>query len=255
MSYVIFDLIQASTLISMSPPPAAGGGFGPAALPAGMAPVFGPGGVLIPMPGMYLILNTEPANLGNNRYIGIAADIGRRFGRRLETVTELGFSAAIMNNVGAYWGTAHHENTPGVPPAPGAALPVMPAGPPLAVAAAAMPAVPAAVAAAVAAIGAAPAAAILPGVVPVPATAIAAPPPAPPAPYNLMIDGIPVHLERLLIRTVMRFWPLNTISNNLLTGPYINPTGFPVIVILNWGAAGAAAAGAMGLLWPAGAVI
>jgi hypothetical protein len=81
----------------MAPAPIAGGGFGPAALPAGMA-----------MAGTYIIVNTAT----NNRYIGIAGNINNRFNTRLATVTEMGFAGVpTMQAIGVTWGQTLVRNT------------------------------------------------------------------------------------------------------------------------------------------------
>ncbi len=98
----------------MAPAPLAGGGFGVAALPGGMA-----------MPGTYIIVNTTT----NNRYIGIAGNIANRFNTRLATVTEMGFDAMTMVRIGITWGLTTCQNTPvfGVPPPWMPAVPAPPA--------------------------------------------------------------------------------------------------------------------------------
>lgn len=81
----------------MAPAPIPGGGFGVAALPAGMA-----------MAGTYIIVNTTT----NNRYIGIANNISARFNTRLATVTEMGFSdVPTMAAIGVTWGATGVRNT------------------------------------------------------------------------------------------------------------------------------------------------
>jgi len=78
-------------------PPAIGAGFGNAAYPAGM------GGVA----GVYIIANTST----NNRYVGISSDLGSRFNTRLAVITEMGFSADQMGQVGVCWGSTFYEDT------------------------------------------------------------------------------------------------------------------------------------------------
>lgn len=98
MAAIHFNLANSAHLGGMAPPAAPGGGFGNAALPPGMAGVA----------GTYIIVNTTT----NNRYVGIANDIGARFNTRLATVTEMGFPTAGMASVGATWGQTACQNTP-----------------------------------------------------------------------------------------------------------------------------------------------
>ncbi len=115
MGQIHYNLINSANLDGMAPVPAQGGGFGNAALPAGMN-----------MHGTYIIVNT----LTNNRYIGIAGNIANRFNTRLATVTEMGFGAATMGAIGVTWGQTGCQNTPppiAVPPI--AVPPAVPAPP------------------------------------------------------------------------------------------------------------------------------
>jgi len=96
MSFIHFNLVNSSNCAGMAPAPVPGGGFGNAVLPAGMG-----------IPGSYIIVNTAT----NNRYIGIAGDIGTRFNTRLATVTEMGFPGALMGMIGVTWGVTSHQNT------------------------------------------------------------------------------------------------------------------------------------------------
>jgi hypothetical protein len=116
MGNVHFNLINSAHLGGMAPPPVPGGGFGNALLPGAM---FG-------MAGTYIIVNSN----SNNRYIGIANDIGTRFNTRLATITETGFLPAEMARIGVTWGTTTCQNTPpvfGAAPAPVIAVPAPPA--------------------------------------------------------------------------------------------------------------------------------
>lgn len=64
--------------------------------------------------------------------------------------------------------------------------------------------------------------------------------PQPQQPLNHLINGNNVNLEQLLIRFVLtQLQPQahNTVSNTLLNHPYTNPTGVPIEVTMNWGAA------------------
>ena len=98
-------------------PPPAGGGFGAAALPAGLA-----------NQGMYIIFN----NSTNNRYAGISTNLASRFNTRMAVVTELGFSQAVMNQIAVFWGGATTTNTALPAPAPAPApVPVPAYGAPL----------------------------------------------------------------------------------------------------------------------------
>jgi hypothetical protein len=82
----------------MAPPTLVGGGFGDAGIPPRMAG-----------PGIYIIVNTDT----NNRYVGIAADVARRFREdRLPTVVEMGYSTEQMSKIGVTWGTVRIKNTP-----------------------------------------------------------------------------------------------------------------------------------------------
>lgn len=100
MGAIHYNLGNSSHLGGMAPAPVPGGGFGAAALPPGMAG----------MAGTYIIVNTTT----NNRYIGIANDIGVRFNTRLATITEMGFAPAQMAAIGVTWGQTSCQNTPTV---------------------------------------------------------------------------------------------------------------------------------------------
>src|SRR5215212_7334392 len=115
MGYIHYDLSLSANCAGMAPVPTAGGNFGPATLPIGMA-----------MTGTYIIVNT----LTNNRYIGIANDIRNRFNTRLATVTEMGFpSIPIMAAIGVTWGHTRVIDAPPGPVWPGPAAPWMIAAP------------------------------------------------------------------------------------------------------------------------------
>ncbi len=75
------------------------------------------------------------------------------------------------------------------------------------------------------------------------------------APYTAVIDGAVINLEHLLIRLIMtQLGAGGTISNNLMIGPYVNPTLNPITVSLQWGAMGGLfAANTMQAVWGAGA--
>lgn len=75
------------------------------------------------------------------------------------------------------------------------------------------------------------------------------------APYTAVIDGAVINLEHLLIRLIMtQLGTGGTISNNLMVGPYVNPTLNPITVSLQWGAMGGLfAANTMQAVWGAGA--
>jgi len=112
MAYIYYQLINSSNLQGMAPPAAPGGGFGVAALPAGM---FGTA-------GMYIIINSSgPVE---NRYIGISSNIGNRFNTRMATVTEMGIDAATLANIHVVWGSVKFRNHP--PGGAGAGWPMCP---------------------------------------------------------------------------------------------------------------------------------
>ena len=98
MGYVYFQLNHSASLQTMVPAVMMGGGFGAAALPAGMAG----------MAGIYIIINSQ--TVPENRYIGISGNIATRFGPRMEVVTELGFPIATMANIHVVWGTVKVRN-------------------------------------------------------------------------------------------------------------------------------------------------
>lgn len=201
MSTVNYNLNNGATLSVMAPAPLAAGGFGAAALPAGLAGA-----------GIYIILNDNH----NNRYVGVSNDLAQRFQPRLETVTEMGFDQAEMNDILVWWGGITIQNTP-------AAAPLVPAGgPPIA----------------------APAA---PPVIPVLAYN---------TPLTVLIDGVGVNLERLAIRYVLtQLGAGGTVSNNQwAVGNYVNPTPNPVTVNFTWAAAGNYAMGVRQAIWPVGGV-
>lgn len=200
MGYIFYALNNSANCAGMAPPALPGGAFGLAALPAGMA-----------MAGTYIIVNTAT----NNRYIGIAANIHNRFQTRLATVTEMGFSPAVLANIGVTWGIAHCRNTLPALPAP----PVPPPPPLLQPVAGSFPVAPVAG-----------------------------------APYTAVIDGAVINLEHLLIRFVMsQLGGGGTVSNNLMVAPYANPTANPITVSLQWGAMGGLfAANTMQAVWGPG---
>jgi hypothetical protein len=139
--------------------------------------------------GTYIIVNT----LTNNRYIGIANDIGNRFNTRLATVTEMGFpSIPTMAAIGVTWGHTRVLNALTGPVWPGPAAPWM----------------------------------------------IAAP--NPPNPFVTVLHGLPINLERLLIRYVItQLGAGGTVSNNAMAAnAYQNPTLNPISVRVSWGAMG-----------------
>jgi hypothetical protein len=107
MADIHYNLNNASTLACMVPPTIGPGAFGNAAIPGGMA-----GNA-----GMYIIWNST----NNNRYAGIATDLGTRFGGRMETVTEMGFDIPQMRTMFAFWGQVHLRNS-----APGSAWTIVP---------------------------------------------------------------------------------------------------------------------------------
>jgi len=96
MSDVYYNFNATGSLAGMAPPAAAGGGFGPATLPAGLVGQ-----------GMYIITNTNT----NNRYIGISTNLANRFNTRMATITECGFAAATMGTIFTWWGQAATRNT------------------------------------------------------------------------------------------------------------------------------------------------
>jgi len=103
MSNINFNLTNASYLGGMAPPALAGGAFGNATLPHGLAGA-----------GIYLIVNEA----NDNRYVGISNNLAQRFATRMATVTEMGWSTANMNQLSVYWGGIQIQDTPG--PGPGA---------------------------------------------------------------------------------------------------------------------------------------
>ncbi|WP_242836618.1 hypothetical protein [Clostridium sp. BNL1100] len=78
--------------------------------------------------------------------------------------------------------------------------------------------------------------------------------PAAGAPYTAIIDGAVINLEHLLIRFILtRLGAGGTVSNNLMVGPYVNPTPYPITVALQWGAMGGLfVANTMQAIWGAG---
>lgn len=116
MSVVNFNFNNGALLGGMAPPALPGGMFGPAVLPPGLAGA-----------GMYMIVN----NNTNNRYVGISTNLANRFAKRMETITEFGFSVAQMNQIGVYWGLAQTQNTVAIPAPPPPVVPVPAYGAPL----------------------------------------------------------------------------------------------------------------------------
>ncbi|MBC7953099.1 MAG: hypothetical protein H7Z12_14930 [Rhodospirillaceae bacterium] len=123
MGYVHFNLVNSGDCGGMAPAALPGGGFGVAAVPAGLPAA----------PGTYIIVNTAT----HNRYVGISGNLFNRFNTgRLPTITEMGFPAATMQNIWVTWGETHVRDTapalfPGallVAPTPGFAI-VAPAPP------------------------------------------------------------------------------------------------------------------------------
>lgn len=78
--------------------------------------------------------------------------------------------------------------------------------------------------------------------------------PAPPAAFAQLIDGAPVNFEHLLIRfCVTQLGAGGTVSNNVIAGPYANPTPNPITVRLDWGPmAGLFNADSLTSIWPPG---
>jgi hypothetical protein len=91
----------------MVPPAGAGGAWGNAAIPAGMAGTA----------GIYIIWNTQ----NNNRYAGIATNLGNRFAKRMEVITEMGFPVNEMARMFVFWGHIRLRNS-----APGSAWNLVP---------------------------------------------------------------------------------------------------------------------------------
>jgi hypothetical protein len=229
VSTVNYNLNNAALLGGLAPAALPGGGFGNAALPAGLAGA-----------GIYMIVNDDT----NNRYIGISQNLAVRFQPRLEAVTELGFSDARMDEIAVYWGTITTQDTPAAPP-------VLPgAGAGLGVGAG----IGAGAGAPIAGAGAGA------GAVAVPPPVVIPPPVLPLAAYNaplqVLLDGVAVNLERLLIRFVISQLGVGgTVSNNMMAmGNYVNPTANPVTVNFSWGAGGLFVAGAHAAVWPVGGV-
>jgi hypothetical protein len=100
VGYIYYQLNNGASLAGMAPPALAGGAFGVAVLPAGMAGVA----------GIYIIINCQAG--AHNRYVGISTNIGNRFSTRMSVVTELGIPAAAMANIHAVWGTVKVRNDP-----------------------------------------------------------------------------------------------------------------------------------------------
>lgn len=184
MGYIYYRLTHSATLQGMAPPALAGGAFGPAALPGGMAG----------MAGMYIIINCHGAF--ENRYIGISQNIGNRFNTRMATITELGFPPAIMGQIYVVWGTVRVRNHPhGLPAAQTPLTPVLYGGPPANIA--------------------------FPNWA---AGGWGNPVPPPAGAFTTVIDGNMINLEHLLIRFVMmRMGAGGTVSNNLLMAPFNHP--------------------------------
>ncbi len=98
-----------------------------------------------------------------------------------------------------------------------------------------------------------PAPALVPAAAPVAGSIPIAP--AAGAPYTAVIDGAVINLEHLLIRLIMtQLGAGGTVSNNVMVGPYVNPTPYPITVALQWGAMGGLfVANTMQAIWGAGA--
>lgn len=94
MGFITYNLNNASLLGGMVPIPG-----GVAALPVGLAGA-----------GIYMIANANT----NNRYVGKSGNLTTRFNKRLESVCEMGFSTAQLNQISVYWGTITSANTPGI---------------------------------------------------------------------------------------------------------------------------------------------
>jgi len=92
MGHVNFNLVNAATLGTLVPPV---GAF--AFMPPGLAGA-----------GLYIIFNSNT----NNRYVGKSSNLTTRFQPRMESVGELGFSTAQLNQIISYWGTVSVGNTP-----------------------------------------------------------------------------------------------------------------------------------------------
>ncbi|HQU83520.1 MAG TPA: hypothetical protein PKY59_10360 [Pyrinomonadaceae bacterium] len=92
MGRITYNLNNGATLQSLVPTVG-----GVAALPPGLAG-----------PGLYIIFN----NHTNNRYVGKSSAVEGRFQPRMESVCELGFSVAQLNQILVFWGTVSIANTP-----------------------------------------------------------------------------------------------------------------------------------------------
>jgi len=170
---------------------------------------------------LYVIFNQA----NNNRYVGKAGDMARRFNGRMLTVNEFGLSQANLAQIGVFWGVAQSYNTP--VPAGQATVPPLHTllqnpGPLWAgfriirSTVGAPPALPAAV------VGTAGGAINYTG-----------------NPVTTVVDGQTVNVEGLLIRTFRQGMGVGgTFTNLAYMGPFTNPTNEELIVVVQWAACG-----------------
>jgi hypothetical protein len=92
MAGIYYQLTKVSNLTCFAAEEDGSGGWTDSRLPGGMDGVS----------GIYLILNETTST--PNRYVGIAQDLGHRFGTRLASVCELGLSQGALERVIAFWG-------------------------------------------------------------------------------------------------------------------------------------------------------
>lgn len=170
---------------------------------SGPAPGGGWGAATNHMPavsGIYLIWNTHT----NNGYVGIAANLNNRFGGRHEAAVHLGIDQAYMAGILVWYGTVSVYDTPVPPP------PLAPPPPPPPVLA-------------------------LNGGLPVPAGNIGAlSAVVNNTPYFAQADGVGINLEHLLIRFYIAGGMITYNTNTMLVGNWVNNTGNPVHVYVNY---------------------
>jgi hypothetical protein len=199
MSYIKYSFTNVARLDTMA-------ATGPGVMAGGSHP-------LPATAGFYLIRNSRT----DNRYIGKAGDLKKRFDGRMLTVNELGLRTADLLSIDVFWGIVALHNTLGVAlPAPGVLPPAAAAigGP---------------VAPVIGVTGAGPA--------PARATGAACPAPNYGAPMvTATVDGRIINVEALLIRYFMTGGFGGTITNLTYGANFHNPTPNRMDVMVEWGA-------------------